>query len=67
MVKLKGRPPVHSAETVQKIYELYDSTPMGYGLIAKELGMSRSTVQWYIAKRNKAKENPPLSNTNSDG
>lgn len=53
MEKLRGRPQVHSAALIQKIYELYDTTEKGYGLIAKELGMSRSTVQWYIIKRKK--------------
>lgn len=66
MKKLKGRPSKYSAETIQRIYELYDTTEKGAGLIGVELGIPRNTVYWYLMKRKKAQriENPDANEQN---
>lgn len=51
MKKPKGRPAKYSRELIQRIYELYDTTDMGYDLIARELHVSKSMVAYYIRKR----------------
>lgn len=53
---------MHSKELIERLYQLYDTTNKGYGLIAQELGMSRYTVGWYIRKRRKANEKTATTN-----
>lgn len=51
MAKLTGRMRVHSQETINEIYRLWDTGEYGYQRIANMVGIPKATVRYWIKKR----------------